>query len=93
MKRNATYSICQMGANYYLLPLQSNSKAEHELGLPVLNETGKWIWDSLAEETTLDGLCLQYSKHFGINRQEAEADLREFLSNLAEADLLEGWIS
>lgn len=89
MKRNDNFAARQFGGKCYLFPNQpSNSSL---VGLPVLNETGKWLWDALGVEISLDDLVSKFAKEYGVSHSLAEEDVKSFLSEMSDAGLVEGF--
>jgi len=53
------------------------------------NGTGAFLTKRLVDETSEDDLAAALVAEYGIDREEALADVREFVGSLAELDLLE----
>lgn len=54
----------------------------------VLNPVSKFLWDELAAEKSFDELLDAMLKEYDVSKEEAETDLKEFLMQLVENDLL-----
>ncbi len=54
----------------------------------VLNPVSKFLWDELKEEKTFEELLEALLKNYQVPAEEAEADLKEFLMQMLESDLL-----
>lgn len=54
----------------------------------VLNPVSKFLWDELKEEKTFEELLDALLKNYQVPAEEAEADLKEFLMQMLESDLL-----
>lgn len=89
MIRNNKFSARLFGGKCYLFPehLSGNSP----LGLPVLNETGMWLWDALGAEISIGDLTAKFAKAYGISHSLAEEDVKSFLAEMAEAGLVKGF--
>jgi hypothetical protein len=56
----------------------------------VLNPLADFIWQQLDGERTLDELLAAIVEHFAVDREQARADMVEFVGQLLEQNLLEG---
>ncbi len=55
-----------------------------------LNETGAFLWNCLAEDTTEEEMCEKLlSEYDGIEKDEALSDINEFINILKEKNILE----
>ena len=57
-------------------------------GLITLNETGEFIWDMLSEDRNEEELVNAILSEYEIDKQTAENDVKMFVDNLKEKDLL-----
>lgn len=53
----------------------------------VLNPVSKFLWEEMQSEKNFDELVDAMLKEYGIERAEAEADLKDFLTQLEESGL------
>lgn len=60
-------------------------------GMISVNETGEFLWELLEREQTLDALISAMTASYQVESSQAEADIRAFLSRLAQAGAVEGW--
>lgn len=60
-------------------------------GMISVNETGEFLWELLEREQTLDALISVMTASYQVESSRAEADIRAFLSRLAQAGAVEGW--
>jgi hypothetical protein len=58
-------------------------------GMILLNEVSKVLWETLSLGTTLEKLTDAITEQFAVSREEATADILEFLDRLRNAQLLE----
>ena len=58
-------------------------------GMILLNDVSKLIWDCLTRGTTLECAVTAVTDAFEVSREEAEADILEFLDKLRKLQLLE----
>lgn len=54
----------------------------------VLNPVSKFLWEEMQSEKNFDELVDAMLKEYGIERAEAEADLKDFLTQLEESGLI-----
>ena len=54
----------------------------------VLNPVSKFLWKEMQSEKNFDELVDAILKEYGIERAEAEADLKDFLTQLEESGLI-----
>lgn len=54
----------------------------------VLNPVSKFLWEEMQSEKNFDELVDAMLKEYGIERAEAEADLKDFLTQLEESRLV-----
>lgn len=57
-------------------------------GMVVLNKTGQFLWDKLAEDQTEESLVAALCAKYQVGRADAHHDVRRFLDSLSEAGLL-----
>ena len=58
-------------------------------GMIKLNETGRVIWDALAEGSSVEEIVSALLSEYDVDRKTAEADVEGFVKTLAEANILE----
>ncbi len=88
---NKKYSIKQgfvareIAGEYIAVPVDSSCGAH----IVVLNPVSKFLWDELGTEKTFDELLgAMLAEYSDVAKEEAEQDLKDFLSQLAENNLL-----
>ena len=54
----------------------------------VLNEVSKFLWDELKTEKTFDELLNAMLGNYDVSKEDAEADLKDFIMQLIENGLL-----
>lgn len=54
-----------------------------------LNDTGRLIWDMLAEGRTKDEIIDRFTAEYDVEREIAERDVTAFIETLQGADILE----
>lgn len=78
------YVAREVAGEYLAVPVDSSVGAN----IVVLNEVSKFLWDELKTEKTFDELLNAMLGNYDVPKDEAEADLKEFLMQLIENGLL-----
>jgi Coenzyme PQQ synthesis protein D (PqqD) len=86
MKRKDDFLLENVGGQDLLIPL--GSKVLDINGMVVLNPTGRFIWELLAEDRSLEELVAAVVEQFDVEADRAGADVRAFVNDLSR----EGWI-
>jgi hypothetical protein len=76
----------EIAGEYILVP--TGESAVNMLRIMSLNDCGVFLWKLLAEEKTERELVDAVLEEYEIDAATAEQDVKEYLSQLAEADLL-----
>ena len=59
-------------------------------GMITLNETGAFLWEKMQSETDIDSLTeAMLAEYTGISREDAEADIKEFIATLDAKGIIE----
>lgn len=58
-------------------------------GIIKLNDTGRFIWDKLAQGAELDELVEAILSEYEIDKETAEADVKVFVETLKGANIIE----
>ena len=58
-------------------------------GLVILNATGRCLWESLAEERSVEDLAAIVAEQFEVDGERARAEVQAFLDEIARLGLLE----
>ena len=87
MKISENYILREIAGEYIVVP--TGSAAMDFKGLITLNDTGVFLWKLLQEddqtkESLLDALCEEYEAV----REEAKADIEEFLQRIRRERML-----
>ena len=88
MKISENYILREIAGEYIVVP--TGSAAMDFKGLITLNDTGVFLWKLLQEddqtkESLLDALCEEYEAV----REEAKADIEEFLQRIRSEGMLD----
>ena len=87
MKRKDSFLMRNVGGEILLVPL--GGQVVDTNAIVVLNDTGRCIWELLAEERSVDGLVTAVVERFVVDRERARADVQAFLDDIARMGLLE----
>ena len=59
-------------------------------GMITLNETGAFLWEKMQSETDIASLAdAMLAEYTGISREDAEADIKEFIATLDAKGIIE----
>ena len=87
---NKKYSIKQgyvtreIAGEFIAVPIDSTGGSN----IIVLNEVSKLFWDELKTEKTLDELLDVMLRNYDVSKEEAEADLKDFIDQLTANNLI-----
>ena len=79
------YIAREIAGEYVAVPVDSSCGTQ----MVVLNPVSKFLWDELREEKSFDELLNAMLGNYEVSKEEAEADLKDFLMTLIENGLLE----
>lgn len=74
------YCIRDFCGESLVIPVGGVAMAERKMA--IINPVGKFLWDKLQTGQTFGDLLLSVLQEYEVTREEAEADIREFLSEL-----------
>ena len=83
MKIKENLVIRQVAGTWAVLPIAS--KVLDFDGMLTLNETGVMLWRLLENESSLDDLASALMKEYEVDREQALADVGEFVETLKKA--------
>jgi hypothetical protein len=86
MKRKDGFSLENVGGQDLLIPV--GSRVLDMNGLVVLNAVGRYIWELLAEDRSLDELAAAVVEHFDVDAGRARADIEAFVADLGAKGLI-----
>jgi len=86
MKRKDDVLLQNVGGQDLLVPL--GAKVVDLNGMVVLNPTGAFLWELLAEDRSLEDLVTAMVDHFDVDREQAHVDVQLFLNEIARWRLL-----
>lgn len=79
------YIVREIAGEYIAVPVDSSIGTN----IVVLNSVSKFIWEELKKPKAFDELLEAMLKNYTVSKEEAEADLTEFISQLQDSSLLE----
>ncbi len=79
------YVAREVAGEYLAVPVDNSVGSN----IIVLNEVSKFLWDELKTEKTFDELLNAMLSNYDVPKEEAEADLKDFLMQLIENGLIE----
>ncbi len=78
------YVAREIAGEYIAVPVDASCGTN----IVILNPVSKFLWDELATEKSFDELLDAILKNYDVTKEEAETDLKEFLMQLIENNLL-----
>ena len=87
MKINENYVLRQIADTWVVLPLGDATLDFN--GMITLNETGSQLWSLLEKGCEKQDLVNALLDEYDVTREQAEADVEEFLNKLRNIDCLE----
>lgn len=81
-KIKAGFVTREVGHELVLVPLTGNVAQMNELF--TMNETGKFIWENIKEDTTIDELAEKMVEAFEVSPEIAKKDISGFLVKMSE---------
>ena len=87
MKLKEDFALRQLADTWVILPLSKDSLDFN--GMLTLNESGALLWKALEQGADREKLADALLAEYIVSREEAHADVDEFLRKLADAGCLE----
>jgi hypothetical protein len=87
MKRKDDFILQNVGGENLLVP--SGQRVVDLNGLVILNATGKFLWELLAEDRSVDDLAKQVVERFDVDQDCARIDVETFMHDIEGMGLLE----
>ena len=72
----------EVGTELVLVPLTGNVAQMNELF--TMNETGRFIWENICDDTTIDDMVEKMVETFDVTPEIAEKDITGFLEKMSE---------
>ena len=86
MKVNPDFVIRQVAGTWVVLPL--GDATVNLNGMLTLNDSGALLWNALEKETSREALARVLTDQYDVSREQAMADVEEFLQVLRRAGCL-----
>lgn len=80
MKRNSGFLMRQVAGRFVLAPVGDTVKTFS--GMITMNATGKFLWDLLEQEQTVDSLAQALVENYEVEFEKAKADVEKYLEPL-----------
>ena len=87
MKIKDTYLVRSVAGENLVIPLTGSSISFNST--VTLNETGRFLWDLLQQETDFDTLLSALLKEYDVDTDTATHDIAAFIETLRENNILE----
>lgn len=78
------YVVREIAGEYIAVPVDSSCGTN----IVILNPVSKFLWDELRTEKSFDELLDAMLKNYDVSKEEAESDLKDFLMQLIENELI-----
>lgn len=80
------YTLRQIAGEYLAIPI--GNEAGDDANIIILNPVSQVIWGKLETGATFDEILDDVMKEFNVEKEEASADIKDFLNGLEQANLL-----
>ena len=80
MKRNSGFLIRQVAGRYVLAPVGETVKTFS--GMITMNATGKFLWDLLEQDQTVDSLAQALVNEYEVEFEKAKEDVVKYIEPL-----------
>lgn len=81
-----TYTLRQIAGEYLAVPI--SNEAGSDANIVILNPVSQIIWSKLEAGATFNEILDSVMKEFNVKKEEATADIKDFLDGLEQAGLL-----
>lgn len=81
-----TYVLRQIAGEYLAVPI--SNEASDDANIVILNPVSQIIWGKLENGATFDEILHVVTAEFDVSKEEATADIKEFLDGLEQVGLL-----
>ena len=90
-KKNGDIVTRRIAGDLFLIPIRG--KLAEMQRIFVLNPVSEWIWQELDGQKRLDEIRQSVVAKFDVEEKKADSDIREFIAELLEANLIKEWSS
>lgn len=81
-----TYTLRQIAGEYLAVPI--SNEAGIDANIVILNPVSQVIWTKLEAGATFNEILDSVMSEFNVEKEEASADIKDFLDGLEQANLL-----
>ena len=78
------YIVREIAGEFIAVPVDSSCGTN----IVILNPVSKLLWDEMRSEKSFDELIDAMLNNYDVSKEEATADLKDFINQLAESGLL-----
>ena len=86
MKIKDGFMLREVASQFMVVAIGERSKEFN--GIIRLNSTGKFLWENMQEDTTVEKLLDTMTKEYDIDEDTAKKDINNFIETLKGADLI-----
>ena len=86
-KTKGTYVLRQIAGEFLAIPI--SNEAGDDSNIVILNPVSQIIWGKIENGASFNEILEVVTTEFDVSKEEAAADIKEFLDGLKEAGLLE----
>lgn len=83
MKIKDGFMLRKVGGQYVVVALGEASRSFN--GIIRLNDTGRFLWERLSSDITVEQLCEALLAEYDVTEEQARADVSEFVQTLRKA--------
>jgi hypothetical protein len=87
MKRKDDFMLQNVGGQGILVPL--GAQVMDTNALITLNPTGRYVWELMAEDCSIDELAAAVAEKFDVELDRARVDVQAFLDEITSMGLVE----
>lgn len=87
MKIKENYMLRKVADTYVVVPI--GKEVSNFNGMINLNSAGAFLWQQMETDISFDNLLELFMSEYEVDSDTATKDLRKFISNLEESNLLE----
>ncbi len=87
MKIKENFMLRKVADSYVVVPVGPAVASFN--GMINLNEAGAFLWQLLENETTEEAVVASMLEHYEVSEELAKADVKKFIAQLRDADLLD----
>jgi hypothetical protein len=85
-KRNDNIVSRKIAGEFFLIPVRG--KLANMQKIFTLNPVAEYIWQELGHQKNLKDICDGIMSAFNVKKEQAQTDVREFITDLLEEDLI-----